>query len=356
MFTLKEYWITATKLSTYSGKPRLWILAKMFACRLIYDFGPQDYVLFNFNRKPFNVAKTYLRKHQLEALQSSINKKAVRHRLDNKLEFNLKCRKNNLPSPDILAVVAQHGYEKYHDDFTFINSTAALVAHLKTQGNGRYLFKLINGSHGIGIVRFYFKENKFLSDDEQEIDLSYIFSSDTPNCYILQKCLSPHTLLNQVMPDGSLGTVRMISMGCGKGFTLFLPCLRIPVGANVADNFAHGKANNLIAGVDHKTGQLHKPYANDSAGLGLVEESYAHPSNQFVIEGFQLPFWQEMVSLVEKASASFSEFNTVGWDVALTENGPCLLEGNWRYDCDILQVAFDKGLKTELSTLLHQYG
>jgi hypothetical protein len=227
-----------------------------------------------------------------------------------------------------------------------------LVSLLKAQGNGRYVFKLINGSHGIGIIRFYFQDSKFLNDDKQEIDLSNIFSMDASSCYILQKCLSPHTLLKQVMPDGSLGTVRMVTIGCGETFTLFLPCLRIPVGANVADNFSHGKANNLIAAVDHETGQLYRPYASDSAGLGLVEEGHAHPSNQFVIEGFQLPFWQEMVHLVEKASMSFSEFNTVGWDVALTENGPCLIEGNWRYDCDILQVAFNRGLKTQLLKLL----
>lgn len=352
MSKLEEYWVTATKLSTYSGKPRLWVLAKMLACRLLYNFGPQDYVLFNFNRKPFNAAKTYLRKHQLEALQSSINKKAVRHKLDNKLEFNIKCRQYNLPSPEILAVVARHGYEKYHDDFTFIDTTEALGSLLNVQGNGRYLFKLINGSHGIGIVRFYFKENKFLNDDEQEIDLSHVFSADAASCYILQKCLSPHTLLKQVMPDGSLGTVRMVTKGCGETFTLLLPCLRIPVGANVADNFSHGKANNLIAAVDHETGLLYRPYASDSAGLGLVEERRTHPSNQFVIEGFQFPFWQEMVDLVKQASLSFSEFNTVGWDVALTENGPCLIEGNWRYDCDLLQVAFNRGLKVEFSKLL----
>ena len=356
MDKLKEYWFTAIKLATYSGKNQLWVLVKMIACRIVYDFGPQDYVLFNFNAKPFSEAKTYLRKHELEILQSPINKEFARIWVDSKLEFNIKCRKHDLPTPDIFAVVANSSYSQYHEDFNFIENVEQLAEVLKEQGDGRYLFKPIAGSHGIGIVRFYFKNNQFLNDDNQKTDLSGVFSTQSrDSCYILQKCLLPHPALNQVMSGGSLGTVRMVTIGFGTDFTLFSPCLRIPVGENVADNFSHGKANNLLAAVDLDTGCVSRPFGADSLGLGFVARVELHPSNQLAIEGFKLPFWDEMVALVTKASMDFSELKTIGWDVAMTEDGPCLIEGNWRYDCDLLQVAFDKGMKTELSQLLRQY-
>ena len=355
MSKIKEYWKTANNLAIYSGKHKLLIIMKMIVCRLVYDFGPQDYVLFNFNGKPFAAAPEYMRKAELEAIQSHINKESVRGLVNSKLEFNIKCRKHGLPTPDIFAIIASKGFSQYRDDFNFIENIHQLTKVLKEQGDSRYIFKPIAGSHGAGIVRFYFRNNQILNDDNLEIDLSELFSPQaSEDCYILQKCLLPHSALSQVMPGGSLGTVRMVTVGNGAELTVFLPCLRIPVGENIADNFSHGHAKNLIAAVDLDTGRLSRPYGPDSLGLGLVERVDIHPSSQLVIEGFQFPFWDEMVALVTKASTDFSELKTVGWDVALTEDGPCLIEGNWRFDCDILQVAFDKGLKKELSQLLAQ--
>lgn len=356
MDKIKEYWNTANNLSVYWGGNKFLILIKMIACRILYDFGPQDYVLFNFNEKPFSEAPEYMRKSELEAIQIRINKESVRELVNSKLEFNIKCRKHNLPTPDIFAIIANTGYSQYRDDFNFIENVHQLTQILEEQEDGRYLFKPIAGSHGAGLVRFYFRNNQILNDDNQETDLSELFSTkSSETCYILQKCLLPHSSLNQLMPDGSLGTVRMVTIGYGSDLTVFSPCLRIPVGKSIADNFGHGKSQNLLTAVDLETGSLSLPYGADSLGLGLIGTVDSHPSNQLIIEGLQFPFWNEMMALVDKASTDFSELKTVGWDVALTESGPCLIEGNWRYDCDLLQVAFDKGLKKELSQLLNQY-
>jgi hypothetical protein len=356
MNKMKEYWKTANKLATYSGNNHLWVLIKMLACRLLYDFGPQDYVLFNFNNKPFSDAPNYMRKPELEAIQVRINKKSARELVNNKLEFNIKCRKHDLPTPAIFAIIAPKGYSQYRDDFNFIENVEQLIQVLKEHEDGRYLFKPIAGSHGAGLVRFYFSNSQILNDDMKEVDLSYLFSTHSSDtCYILQKCLLPHPSLHQLMPDGSLGTVRMVTLGHGPDLTHFSPCLRVPVGKSIADNFGHGKSQNLLTAVDIETGRLSLPYGADSLGLGLIGTVDNHPSNQFKIEGHIFPFWNEMMALVDKASMDFSELSTIGWDVALTEDGPCLIEGNWRYDCDLLQVAFDKGLKKELSQLLSQY-
>lgn len=355
MSKVNEYWMAATNLARYSNKNKLLILMKMIACRLIYDFGPQDYILFNFNKKPFSDASKYMKKPELEKIQSYINKESARNLVNSKLEFNIKCRQHNLPTPEIYAIVAGRRYVKYQDNFNFVESVEQLSEILIGQGSGRYLLKPIAGSHGVGIVRFYFENNRFLNDDNQDIDLSKLFSQiSSGTSYILQKCLLPHPALGQLMPGGSLGTVRIVTIGHGPKLTIFLPCLRIPVGKNVADNFSHGQAKNLIAGVDLNTGILIQSYGADSLGFGLVAKVDVHPSNGLKIAGFQFPFWDEMLALVTKASKDFSDLKTIGWDVALTEHGPCLIEGNWRYDCDILQVAYDKGLKKDFTNLLSQ--
>ena len=51
------------------------------------------------------------------------------------------------------------------------------------------------------------------------------------------------------------------------------------------------------------------------------------------------------------AARAFPEFRTVGWDVALTEQGITILEGNWHYDPDGPQITLDRGIKSEVRAL-----
>jgi hypothetical protein len=61
--------------------------------------------------------------------------------------------------------------------------------------------------------------------------------------------------------------------------------------------------------------------------------------------------WQELLEIVREGSIAFREIGTIGWDIALTEDGPCLIEGNARYGCDLHQVTMQRGQKTEFERL-----
>ena len=50
------------------------------------------------------------------------------------------------------------------------------------------------------------------------------------------------------------------------------------------------------------------------------------------IEGFQLPVWTEACQLAREAARLFLPLRFVGWDIALTETGPVLVEANWNSD------------------------
>ena len=63
-----------------------------------------------------------------------------------------------------------------------------------------------------------------------------------------------------------------------------------------------------------------------------------HPDTNTTIKGFEIPYFKEGRELVEKAALRVSEIGYVGWDLAFTENGPLLIEGNHFPGHDIYQM------------------
>lgn len=53
-----------------------------------------------------------------------------------------------------------------------------------------------------------------------------------------------------------------------------------------------------------------------------------HPISNHKIVGFKVPMFNEAVNLVKECSKIIPEVAYVGWDVAISENGPVIVEGN----------------------------
>ncbi|MET1028099.1 MAG: sugar-transfer associated ATP-grasp domain-containing protein [Dongiaceae bacterium] len=101
----------------------------------------------------------------------------------------------------------------------------------------------------------------------------------------------------------------------------------------VVDNF---HAGGIAAAVDLKTGRLGSAtdLGNDQA-FGWVD---AHPANGAPIQGRILPHWQDALALVRAAHGrAFSDRAMLGWDIAITDKGPMIVEGNGGPDLDIIQ-------------------
>src|SRR5690606_16286151 len=100
------------------------------------------------------------------------------------------------------------------------------------------------------------------------------------------------------------------------------------------DNFSQG---GLASPVDPRTGELRKAVFKD---LDATVVRYSvHPITGTRLEGFRLPLWDQVINLVMRAHAAFLEFPSVGWDVALTPDGPVLVEGNFNWNVVLTQQA-----------------
>ena len=53
-----------------------------------------------------------------------------------------------------------------------------------------------------------------------------------------------------------------------------------------------------------------------------------HPISGTEIMGFKVPMFQDAVNLVKECAKVVPEVQYIGWDVAISENGPVIVEGN----------------------------
>lgn len=150
--------------------------------------------------------------------------------------------------------------------------------------------------------------------------------------YLVSPRVSNHPALSD-LSNGALSTVRVVTIQDEHGgYEATDAVFRMAVGPNtVIDNF---HAGGLAANVERASAEL-----GPATDLGLRPDwgwRKQHPSGA-TIAGRQLPYWRETIELVQRAHAAFSDRIIIGWDVAVLEDGPCLVEGNGSPDLDIHQ-------------------
>ncbi|WP_269745295.1 sugar-transfer associated ATP-grasp domain-containing protein [Thauera sp. 63] len=96
--------------------------------------------------------------------------------------------------------------------------------------------------------------------------------------------------------------------------------LKMGRGSSLIDNVGAG---GLAAHLDLETGAL------SSGFVWPGKETYeTHPDSGARIDGFVVPFWREALALAARAHQNLTSARSLGWDVAITERGPLLIEMN----------------------------
>jgi len=89
----------------------------------------------------------------------------------------------------------------------------------------------------------------------------------------------------------------------------------------VTDNMTRG---SVAFPIDLETGRMTQ---GDIYPLGARFDR--HPANGHQVVGVEIAFWKETLALCKAAHArAFHTYPTVGWDVAVTPDGPVLIEMN----------------------------
>lgn len=157
---------------------------------------------------------------------------------------------------------------------------------------------------------------------------------------LVQQKLRNHPDLD-ALNNGALSTVRVLTCLNEQGEPEIVgAAMRMAIGGNhVVDNL---HAGGIAAAVDLSTGRL-GPASNLGADcrLGWLDR---HPVSGASITGTVLPLWDQVRDFALRTHRAFDDRVLVGWDIAITADGPVLVEGNGSPDLDIMQRFIRSGL------------
>ncbi len=149
--------------------------------------------------------------------------------------------------------------------------------------------------------------------------------------------VQPHARNHPALADlsnGALCTARIVTLRNETGgFEAVCALFRMAVGGNrLVDNF---HAGGIAAPVDVASGRLGA--ATDWGLRPRYGWQSRHPDTGGQIEGRILPLWADTRALAEQAHAAFGDRHIIGWDMAILEDGPHIVEANGGPDTDMHQ-------------------
>ena len=232
------------------------------------------------------------------------------------------------PDPEALRTLRYKGRfaKKYNDLFHriwFRNVNLTYEDFLKyTQNLDSLICKPLASTQGKGIVKLNFsdyKDKKAIYDELMNMKK-----------VICEECIVQHPDIAAFNPS-SVNTIRVQTLvENGKCHHLYAG-FRMGRGALV-DNF---HAGGIIASIDVKTGIT----CMDAIDLDGVHYP-VHPESKLPTLGFQIPHWDKVLEMTENAALRLENVGLVGWDVAITRDGPCLVEGNSEASYVIIQLPY----------------
>lgn len=200
-----------------------------------------------------------------------------------------------------------------------INNEISEADFVKRFSNSkRLIYKPLKGGQGHGIEAV-----DILPDSAKEV---YQYLAALPKG-LIEEYVRQHPVLNSLC-SSSVNTIRFATLSSntkcvtadGKHYDIAYAALRIGGGTSVVDNFHSG---GMVAAIDMDTGILITD-ATDEEGHFFKN----HPVSGTAFKGLQIPYFKEAVDMVNKALEMSKIEGYIGWDVAISETGPVLIEVN----------------------------
>ena len=312
-YMFKRIWEQAGHYSKKYRLSRLYLFVDYFWCALIHGCSGTEYFIYEFfllNRKGKRKLVSELYEAKFEKKHTDEKQEAVIEDKEKSLSFFGKYIDRDWCGASDNNTEERFG--RFYDEHE-IGIIKPLCGH---GGAGVEIVKLKERFESAAALREHCLKNKLL----------------------IEELINQHDELNRVFPT-AINTARIITL---KGKVIGA-ALRMGVGESNVDN-AH--AGGIFAEID----------INEGITIGQAmrytgERFLCHPTTGTIIPGFEIPFWSECKAMVEEASKLVPDVYLIGWDVAVTPDGPTLVEVNTHPGLTAVQAPNGHGLKHEFERI-----
>lgn len=277
-------------ISKKTNKNTFIVFMDIIKCGFKYQAGYYDYQEFEFYNLNNDQRKTYLTRGKNNNIIKKFNDKSSFYKFENKIVFNKifnKYLKRNW-------MVLDNNFEEFEDFF-------------KT--NKSIIVKPIDDEGGNGVEKFIYTDKT----DCKELYNKLI----TNNQLLIEECIKQHKDINSLY-ENSVNTMRMFTF-YKNGESYFLQAVLKIGNGGVVDNFSSGGMYTYVS----NEGIVYVE------AIDRADNIYSkHPYSGKQIVGFKVPMFDKAVNLVKECAKIVPEIAYVGWDVAISENGPVIVEGN----------------------------
>ena len=196
----------------------------------------------------------------------------------------------------------------------------------------RIFIKRYRGGAGSGISIAEKKSNGYYTKDGEKLSAHLIREKYTDSNYIFEKQVVQNDAIKRFNPS-SVNTIRILTYRN----EIISAAIRFGGAGDICDNVSKG---GVAVSVDLKTGRL------GEYGMRMydVMKYYRHPDSKIEFKDAVVPNWDSILDVVKKTMQFLPYFNSVGFDVAVSIDGPVIIEINTGAGINLSQTGKEFGL------------
>ena len=156
--------------------------------------------------------------------------------------------------------------------------------------------------------------------------------------FLFQDAVIQHSDLSAVA-GRAIGTIRVLTVIANDAPEVLYTLWKVPSPKAMSDNY--WQEGSMIAEIDKASGII----LQCRRGAGPSQETIeTHPVSGKTFPGMQIPHWDEVLQLTRQAHGLMPEFGVFGWDIAITRDGPLIIECNANPHHMLYQLATGRGI------------
>ncbi|MEW6983604.1 sugar-transfer associated ATP-grasp domain-containing protein [Colwelliaceae bacterium 6471] len=331
-FSLYKRWHDIkSEASTYNISPFA-LIVSLIKFRLVTGLGPRYYLIAGFanpviteNEKYQHIShKAY--HHALDILNPSPYRKTTHHKLIEIAFLSLSC----IPSSNFIGFL--------HQKKGFLNHTTPLCNERDlNQCLAGYVSEYIcfkpvegHGGKGVSIYKVCQKSNTSHFELESISDKNTISTTKLLSQYqsdinkqglLIESYVNQHATYQQYNPS-SINTIRVWVLDDGNNINVIGAYLRVGRKGAIVDN---GDAGGIIFPICMTTTEILPGFTTST----IARENFInHPDSNQVIAGQALPMWDDIVTFSQHVLRCLPNSRFAGLDIAITDDGPLVIEIN----------------------------